>query len=378
LQALAKSPAERYPSAGAFVNALRQVAETRARQVQQRAGLTHLLEQAHAARAGGDWLTVQRACVQIMQLDRAHPDALAWMMEATAGLQRESEVEAERRRRARRYEKGERALAAGQWAVALDAFEEVAAGNPDYREVQAKLAQAHDEQQRAQWHDEAIAHAEAARWAEACRAWVQVLRGRPDYRDGEAARRLLDAVEGLLEQHEQRWPSPLPQPGQDRLVWEQDGKEMVRVPAGPFLYGEDRREVELPEFWIDRTPVTNAEYARFVAATGRKPPQHWQGQTPPERIADHPVVHVSWRDAVAYAGWAGKRLPTEEEWEKAARSIDGREYPWGDRFNVQQGQVQHQRVWHQRHDAGGPVLAGRRQPSRLCRHGRQRLGVDGY
>jgi formylglycine-generating enzyme required for sulfatase activity len=111
----------------------------------------------------------------------------------------------------------------------------------------------------------------------------------------------------------------------------QDGKEMVRVPAGEFLYGDKKNKVELPEFWIDRTPVTNAEYARFVAATGHshRPPKHWKGKNPPKEIVDHPVIYVSWHDAVAYAEWAGKRLPTEEEWEKAARGTDGREYPWG-------------------------------------------------
>jgi formylglycine-generating enzyme required for sulfatase activity/uncharacterized caspase-like protein len=114
----------------------------------------------------------------------------------------------------------------------------------------------------------------------------------------------------------------------DRISWKKDGKEMVRVPAGKFLYGYKEKEPDLPEFWIDKTPVTNAEYARFVAATDETP-EHWKGKTPPKKIADHPVVYVSWHDAVAYAEWAGKRLPTEEEWEKSARGFDGREYPWG-------------------------------------------------
>jgi hypothetical protein len=116
----------------------------------------------------------------------------------------------------------------------------------------------------------------------------------------------------------------------DRMIWPNDGKEMVRVSAGVFLYGDKKREVDLPEFWIDKTPVTNAEYARFVADTDRKPPEHWKGKTPSQKIVDHPVTNVSWHDAVAYAKWAGKRLPTEQEWEKAARGTDGRKYPWGD------------------------------------------------
>ena len=117
----------------------------------------------------------------------------------------------------------------------------------------------------------------------------------------------------------------------DRIIWKQDSKEMVRVPAGKFLYGRwKEKEHKLAEFWIDRTPVTNAEYARFVTDGGHKPPRHWKGQSPPKDIADHPVTHVPWHDAVAYAEWAGKRLPAEEEWEKATRGTDGREYPWGD------------------------------------------------
>jgi len=109
--------------------------------------------------------------------------------------------------------------------------------------------------------------------------------------------------------------------------------EMILIPAGEFLYGRKKKRLILPEFWIDKTPVTNVEYARFVADTGHMPPKHWKGKTPPEELLDHPVTWVSWHDAVAYAEWARKRLPTEEEWEKAARGSDGREYPWGDRFD---------------------------------------------
>jgi len=120
------------------------------------------------------------------------------------------------------------------------------------------------------------------------------------------------------------------EPISDRWRNPKDGKEMVRVPAGKFLYGDDRREVELSGFWIDKAPVTNAEYARFVAETGHTPPEHWQGKIPPKEIADHPVTYVTWHDAIVYAEWAGGRLPTEQEWEKAARGTDGRKYPWGE------------------------------------------------
>ena len=123
-----------------------------------------------------------------------------------------------------------------------------------------------------------------------------------------------------------------------------DGKEMMYVPAGEFVMGSNDDDDEKPphtvyldSFYIDRYPVTNAEYKKFVDATHHPPPKHWwNGQIPPGK-ENHPVVYVSWLDAVAYAQWAGKRLPTEAEWEKAASWDDikkeKRVYPWGNDFD---------------------------------------------
>ena len=105
---------------------------------------------------------------------------------------------------------------------------------------------------------------------------------------------------------------------------------LVRIPAGPYKFGREREIINLPEFWISRTPITNTEYARFVTANGYTLPAHWGGDSFPSELADHPVTYVSWHDAVAYAEWLGVRLPTDIEWEKAARGSDGRTYPWGD------------------------------------------------
>ena len=104
----------------------------------------------------------------------------------------------------------------------------------------------------------------------------------------------------------------------------------VAIPAGTFLYGESRRPCELPAFQIDRTPVTNADYAHFVRATGHRPPLYWKDGTFPEALADHPVAGLDYYDALGYARWRGKDLPYEDEWERAARGTDGRIFPWGD------------------------------------------------
>jgi formylglycine-generating enzyme required for sulfatase activity len=118
------------------------------------------------------------------------------------------------------------------------------------------------------------------------------------------------------------------------------GAEMVAVSAGPFWMGSDdgednekpRRRVTLDGFSIDKFEVTNALYQKFVKATGRAAPGHWTASE--LNGPQQPVVGVSWDDAVAYCAWAGKRLPTEAEWEKAARGTDGSKYPWGDKWDA--------------------------------------------
>lgn len=122
--------------------------------------------------------------------------------------------------------------------------------------------------------------------------------------------------------------------GRNSWIHPKTGIEMVQIPAGEFLYGDGEETVYLDEFWIAKTPVTNADYARFVVEMGWAAPMHWKGTQLPEAIADHPVVYISWCDAQAYAEWAGGEvaLPTEQQWEKAARGTDGRKYPWGDKW----------------------------------------------
>lgn len=115
--------------------------------------------------------------------------------------------------------------------------------------------------------------------------------------------------------------------------------EMVLVPAAKFRMGtnDPTREDENPEhmvqvaeFYLDKTEVTNLQYKEFISVTGHRAPSHWRNNTFPDaRKSDHPVVNVSWEDAKVYAAWVGKRLPTEAEWERAALGEGRFDYPWG-------------------------------------------------
>ncbi|MZG30874.1 MAG: formylglycine-generating enzyme family protein [Nitrospinae bacterium] len=130
---------------------------------------------------------------------------------------------------------------------------------------------------------------------------------------------------------------------------------MILIPSGEFTIGSSEideenhalslglnkpwfadetpeRRIDIPDFYIDRYEVTNQQYFIFCQATDHKPPRYWKGQKYPEGMDRMPVTQVSYFDASAYAKWAGKRLPNELEWEKAARGRAGFVYPWGDDF----------------------------------------------
>jgi len=152
--------------------------------------------------------------------------------------------------------------------------------------------------------------------------------------------------------------------------------DMVLIPAGKFLMGSSPKDgrvgfsvgvdelpqhaVDLKAYYIDRYEVTAKKYRKFIEATGRKPPGDprfpeiypWarEGGVPKE-FENNPVIYVSWNDAESYCEWAGRRLPTEAEWEKAARGTDGRIWPWGNIFDSQKANVQE-------YKAGGTLAVG--------------------
>lgn len=135
-----------------------------------------------------------------------------------------------------------------------------------------------------------------------------------------------------------------------RHITEDDLTEMTKIPRGEFLMGTfERHNDEGPlhvafanGFYIDNYEVTNGDYKEYIDATGHVPPDHWADRSASDwsdgedfsKIKTHPVVFVDWYDGGSYCKWKGKRLPTEWEWEKAARGTDGRTYPWGNDFDM--------------------------------------------
>ena len=139
-------------------------------------------------------------------------------------------------------------------------------------------------------------------------------------------------------------------------------KGMVLIPAGDFIMGTDevdtdktglgygivkpwyedehpKRTINLPAYYIDQYEVTNEQYNAYLVASNHRPPRHWTNGQYPGGQERYPVSWITWEDANGYCQWAGKMLPTELQWEKAARGTDGRTYPWGNDFDMTKANV---------------------------------------
>lgn len=125
------------------------------------------------------------------------------------------------------------------------------------------------------------------------------------------------------------------------MISEKDGMAMVYVPAGEFTMGSENgnerpvHKVNLDSFWIDKTEITNAMYAKCTTDGDCEPPSSLRSHIRDSYYGNsnydnYPVIYVDWNQAATYCKWAGRELPTEAEWEKAARGTDGRTYPWGE------------------------------------------------
>jgi len=301
LRMLAKAPAERFPSARAFVAQLREAL----RAEQQAARLGPLYEQLQAAAARQEWAEVLALGSRIQGLDPAYRDVAEWTGRARNRL----------RRPPRRPPRVRPACLSPMVGVAI--FLVLGIGVAVVTLVNGLRS--------AQWPTEAPQLFTAA--------------PRPtDMRVPPTSTAVLALTPASTLVH-----PPAEATIGDTWTRPADGMVMVYVPAGEFLMGSSdadgqaydsekpQQTVYLDAFWIDRTEVTNAQYRKCVEAGACREPGCWDEDN--YNAPDQPVVCVSWDDAQTYAAWVGGQLLTEAEWEKAARGTDGRIYPWGDEFD---------------------------------------------
>jgi sulfatase modifying factor 1 len=206
--------------------------------------------------------------------------------------------------KSRLYAAGQAAVMSGQWPEAFVQFYALVRLDPGYRDARNQLEQV-------------------------IQKAVRVIPGGNN----------VDAEVKLL-----RW---LAAAGVETTLAEALDRSVVSIPAGEFLMGSDTgrdderppRLVYVDAFELDRYEITNAQYRRFLQITRRESPPYWSGNEYPPGQDDYPVAGVSWPDAEAYCAWAGQRLPTEAEWEKACRGSDGRLYPWGNDWTWQRANL---------------------------------------
>jgi formylglycine-generating enzyme required for sulfatase activity len=355
------------------------------REAERRGKLNALASQGRAARAAQDWPAALAAAEAWAAEDPASADARSLLAE----VQKQKQV-------ADWADDARRLAAAEQWGAVAGAYARIAALDPAYGDpdgllvtAQGHLAEAKRRAELERLYGAAIGEMDAGRWAEARQMLGKVQEGEPGYRDVERLLARADAEVARQKTEEERAAQAKAEAQRAEegaaAAARAPAKAWAEVPAGPFLMGsrdddplasndeKPQHKLDIPyAYLIGRCPVTNAEFARFVEAGGYKDKELWTAagwkwkgtQAGPERYGgefdrpDHPVVGVSWHEAVAYCRWKMAdggwrqaeevrqflsalrdphcvvRLPTEAEWEKAARGADGRIYPWGDTFEA--------------------------------------------
>jgi formylglycine-generating enzyme required for sulfatase activity len=343
-----------------LVTAKQKVAEQ-----QRQAELDNLHDRAVLAMEDGRWVEAGELLYQTEQLEPGYRDNDRLLTRVEVEIQREETA----RQCQTLYEQAQALANAGDWSQALVRMQEIQKLDSQFADPEGIAARARKEVEGLRrWeglYSQAQAAQEAGDWAAAVGVLEALVAEAPDFSDaanllGKARERKelaeLQACAADRVKTTQRPSTPslprgkreAPAPSKVRSF---GGVEMVYVPSGAFWMGSgdcDKRahdsekpqhEVFVRGFWIGRTPVTNEQYQHFVEATDHGKPGHWKGGRIPEGTETHPVVYVSWHDAQAYCRWQSERaeveirLPSEAEWEKAARWSDGRLYPWGDEFD---------------------------------------------
>lgn len=280
-----------------------------------------LYMQASEAIAAKKWSDAVRVLEALLTLAPNYQDAATKLAEAKRWAQLPD-----------LYRRALKAIDVKQWQDAKTLLEQVQSVDSNYRESKSLLARVTEEHRKqilaqlAEWYDRTTRAIDAKQWQEAKTLLEQIKSIDPNYHD--TPQRLELVAKQII-------PRKITNP--------QDGKELLLVPAGEFTMGDGAsnapaHQVYLDSFYISRCPVTNAEYKKFVDATKHAAPSHWSGGKIPQGKENHPVVNVTWNDAVDYCKWADARLPTEAEWEKAASWDDvkkeKRVYPWGKDFDA--------------------------------------------
>jgi formylglycine-generating enzyme required for sulfatase activity len=370
LRALAKQPGDRWPGAGAFAMALAATVARSQQSKSQEARLATLYTQAEEALDEQRWAQALGLCGQIMAQAPAYRRIGDLFEQANAGLARQREWEAQQEELGALYDQALEQMAARDWDEAIVFLMGIvdASGDYSFRDVPQQLAVAREAQAQVEagrqtrletLREESLAMAKYL--SELLDKWQALEPGREE--QGMSPGAMRDAIDRWLVEQEMPGSGPATEPvsgdqdqepaatgGEEATtgpIWAQIGIEMVTVPAGEFLYGQRwKRRVYLPEYALAKTPVTNAQYRAFVEATGYRTPKHWKNGQIPKGRQDHPVVNVTGEDAQAFCEWAGCRLPTEQEWEKGARGTDGRQYPWGDKWEKGRCNTHEARIGH--------------------------------